>query len=195
MSDLEEDLIRLIPEIEMHTSIFYTLYHGTCIKYELDLQRIIGGKYLYYDWGKRFCIPSWKSIFMYSYFPGEGVHFSTIDPLFTLMETTLGPKAWFDVMLRMKIDQKMPKEEFNCQRNEYKSVAELEQIHLKHEKCILEEFTDKWKTYNNTCYPYFLTNTNLLYVSRYPSIYFSTLLLLGTCQKKDCVTMMETSLS
>ena len=195
LSNLEDDLIRLIPEIEMHTSIFYTLYHGTCIKYELDLQKIIGGKYLYYDWGKRFCIPSWKSIYMYSYFPGEGVHFSTIDPLFTLMETTLGPKAWFDVMLRMKIDQKMPKEEFNCQRNEYKSVAELEQIHLKHEKCILEEFTDRWKIYNNTCYPYFLTNTNLLYVSRYPSIYFSTLLLLGTCLKRNCVTMMETSLS
>ena len=30
-----------------------TLYHGTCVQYTLDLEEVIGGKYLYYDWGKR----------------------------------------------------------------------------------------------------------------------------------------------
>ena len=147
----------------MSTSIVYTLYHGTCIKYELDLQKMIGGEYLYYDWGKRFCFPSWKSILMYSYFPGQGVQVSTIDPSFTLKETTLGPEAWFDVMLNMKIDQKLPKKEFNCQVNKFTSVAELEQIHLKHEKCILEKFIENWIGNNNTCYPHLLKNSNLLY--------------------------------
>ena len=163
LRELKENLIRSIKGKEMHTNIVYSLYHGTCIKYELDLQKIIGGKYLYTDWGKRFCIPSWKSILMFSYFPGKGVHFATIDPFFTLKETSLGTHAWFDVMLKMKIDQKLPKEEFNCQRNEYKSVKELEQIHLRHEKCILEKFTHNWNTYNSSCYPYFLKNSNLLY--------------------------------
>ena len=148
----------------MSNSIVYTLYHGTCIKYELDLPKMIGGEYLYYDWGKRFCLPSWKSILMYSYFPGQGVQLSTIDPSFTLKETILGPEAWFDVMLNMKIYQKLPKKEFNCQVNKFTSVAELEQIHLKHEKCILEKFTDDWMKNNITCYPYFLKNSNLLYV-------------------------------
>ena len=148
----------------MPTRIVYTLYHGTCIQYELDLEKMIGGKYLYYDWGKRFCIPSWKSILMFSFFPGQGVHVSTIDPTFTLKETTLGAKAWFDVMLQMKIDQKLPKEAFNCKRNEFTSVANVKQIHLKHEKCILEKFTDNWMKNNITCYPYFLKNSNLLYV-------------------------------
>ena len=148
----------------MHSSIVYTLYHGTCIKYELDLKKIIGGEYLYYDWGKRFCFQHWKSILMFSYFPGQEVQVSTIDPTFTLKETTIGPEAWFDVMLSMKIDQKLPKKELNCQLNEFTSVAELEQIHLKHEKCILEKFIENWNKNNKTCYPYFLRNSNLLYV-------------------------------
>ena len=61
-------------------SIVYTLYHGTCVQYKMDLNHIYGGEYLYYDWGKRFCIPSWKSIFMFAFFPGHGVQLSTIDP-------------------------------------------------------------------------------------------------------------------
>ena len=146
----------------MPTSMVYTLYHGTCIKYELDLQKMVGGEYLYYDWGKRFCIPSWKSILMFAYFPGQGVHFSTIDPSFTLKETTVGPEAWFDVMLKMKIEQKLPKEAYNCTRNEFTSVEKLEQSHLDYEKCILDKFTEKWNNDNNTCYPYFLKNSNLL---------------------------------
>ena len=147
----------------MLTSIVYTLYHGTCIKYELDLQKMIGGEYLYYDWGKRFCIPSWKSLFMFAYFPGQGVHFSTIDPSFTIKETIIGPEAWFDVMLKMKIEQKLPKEAYKCKRNEFTSVAEVEQSHLEYEKCILDKFTETWNNNNNTCYPYFLKNSNLLY--------------------------------
>ena len=101
---------------------------------------------------------------MFSYFPGQEVQVSTIDPTFTLKETTIGPEAWFDVMLNMKIDEKLPKKEFNCQVNEFTSVAELEKIHLKHEKCILEKFIENWKRNNKTCYPYFLKNSNLLYV-------------------------------
>ena len=80
-----------------------------------------------------------------------------------LKETTLGPEAWFDVMLNMKIDQKLPKKEFICQLNKFTSVAELDQIHLKHEKCILEKFIENWIGNNNTCYPHLLKNSNLLY--------------------------------
>ena len=99
---------------------------------------------------------------MFAYFPGQGVHFSTIDPSFTLKETTIGPEAWFDVMLKMKIEQKLPKEAFECKKNDFTSVAKLEQSHLEYEKCILETFTETWNNGNNTCFPYFLKNSNLL---------------------------------
>ena len=163
----------------MFTSIVYTLYHGTCIKYKLDLNKMIGGKYLYYDWGKRFCIPSSKSILMFSYFPGQGVHVSTIDPSFTLSETAIRPSGWFDVMLKMKIDQKLPREEFECQSNEFTSVSHLKSAHLNHEKCILERFTENWMKNNNSCYPYFLKNSNLLY-AKVLRKYFKQFFILGT---------------
>ena len=148
-------------------SIMYTLYHGTCIKYEMDLQKMIGGKYLYSDWGKRFCIHESKSILMFAFFPGEGVQLSTIDPSFTLKDTALVPSGWFDVMLEMKIANKLQKENFECQKNDYKSVLELKGIHLEHESCLLENFIENWKNatknWDRPCYPSFLKNSNLLY--------------------------------
>ena len=147
--------------------IMYTLYHGTCIKYEMDLQNMIGGKYLYSDWGKRFCIHSSKSILMFAYFPGKGVQLSTIDPSFTLKDTALVPSGWFDVMLEMKIANKLQKENFECRKIDFKSVMELRSIHLEHESCLLKNFIENWKNatknWNRPCYPSFLKNSNLLY--------------------------------
>ena len=147
-------------------SIMYTLYHGTCIKYEIDLQKVIGGEFLYSDWGKRFCINSSRQIVMFAHFPGEGVQLSTIDPTFSLKETIVGPRGWFDVMLEMKIADKLQRESFNCKKSQYESVMELESIHLEHERCILEKFIKNWKNatknWNKPCYPSFLKNSNLL---------------------------------
>ena len=152
---------------KLSATIMYTLYHGTCLKYEMDLQEMIGGKYLYSDWGKRFCINSSKRIIMFAYFPGEGVQLSTIDPSFILKETSIGPRGWFDVMLEMKIAHKLQKENFECKKSEFKSVLELKSIHLEYESCLLENFIENWKNatknWNRPCYPAFLKNSNLLY--------------------------------
>ena len=45
----------------MPSSKVYTLYHGTCIKYELNLKKIVGGEYLYQAAreSKSFHLSSW----------------------------------------------------------------------------------------------------------------------------------------
>ena len=158
-----------------------TLYHGTCVQYSLDLMEVLGGRYLFYDWGKRyrdisiwnskfyqtfgffkiyfrFCIPFGKEILMYAYFPGYGIQMSSIDPEFLITETVLRSKGWMDAKLKMVIEEKLPKENSKCQQNEHDSASHLKSIHENHEHCILDAFSQNWSKRNKSCSPFVLEN-------------------------------------
>ena len=95
---------------------------------------------------------------MYVYFPGSGIYMSTIDPTFLMKESTLGTYSWFEAKLEMKLEEKLPKKNFNCKKNEYENVKDLVKIHEEHEMCILTDFNEKWTRRNKTCYPFILEN-------------------------------------
>ena len=80
---------------------------------------------------------------------------------FLIKETPLSTDGWFDAMLKMKISEKLPKVNFDCRKDEFYSVADLETFHLSHEKCIHDKFIENWDQANQTCYPHFLMNSNV----------------------------------
>lgn len=147
-----------IPSINVSSDKMLTQYHGVCIQYNVDLLNIWGGTYLYNDWGKRFCIDNWKSISMFAYFPGYGIHMSTIDPEFLIKQTTIPKFGWFEAKLNMIIEQRLPREGFNCWDFEYGTIKNLEKLKKDHEKCILDDFLESWSKRNRTCYPFILDN-------------------------------------
>ena len=147
-----------IPGVNVSSEKISTQYHGVCVQYNVDLLDIWGGSYLYNDWGKRFCIDNWKSILMFAYFPGYGIHMSTIDPDFLIKQTTIPTNGWFEVKLNMRIEQRLPREGFDCWDFEYDTVNDLEKSKKDHEKCILDAFMENWSKRNRTCSPFVLEN-------------------------------------
>ena len=106
----------------------------------------------------RFCIPFGKEILMYAYFPGYGIQMSSIDPEFLITETVLRSKGWMDAKLKMVIEEKLPKENSQCQQNEHNSASHLKSIHENHENCILDAFSQNWSKRNKSCSPFVLEN-------------------------------------
>ena len=140
------------------------MYHGICLQYELDLLKILGGKYLYMDYGKRFCLIYWKSIKMYAYFPGYAVQMTTLDPGLLIKEQVIGTHAWFEAKLMMTLDEKLPKENMNCEVSEHNNDAsKLQKIHTKHEECIFKSFMKNWSKRNKTCSPFLMENFDRVY--------------------------------
>ena len=95
---------------------------------------------------------------MYVYFPGYGIQMSTIDPTFIVKEYPLTSKAWFDVKLLMKINEKLPKDVTRCKQNKYSSIANLARIHTSHEQCIVEKFMENWSKRNKSCHSFVIQN-------------------------------------
>ena len=107
---------------------------------------------------------------MFVYFPGYGIHFSTIDPRFLMKETLLSTYSWMEVKLIMKINQRLPRTDFQCKEIEYENISHLKKINLDYENCILKSFIENWSKRNRSCSPSILEN--------YDSMYKSFLLLL-----------------
>ena len=108
----------------------------------------------------RFCIEDWKAIFMFVYFPGYGIHLSTIDPKFLMKETLLSTYSWMEVKLMMKVNQRLPRKDFKCKDIEYKNIGQLKKINMDYETCILNYFLENWSKRNRSCFPSVLENYN-----------------------------------
>ena len=95
---------------------------------------------------------------MYTYFPGYGIQMTTIDPSFIVKEYPLTSKAWFDVKLLMKIEEKLSKDVNKCKPIEYSNIAHLERIHTDHERCIVQNFAENWSKRNRSCHSFVIQN-------------------------------------
>ena len=58
----------------------------------------------------------------------------------------------------MRIEQRLPREGFDCWDFEYGTVNDLEKSKKDHEKCILDAFMENWSKRNRTCSPFVLEN-------------------------------------
>ena len=97
---------------------------------------------------------------MFAYFPSNGIYMSTIDPGFLIKQTTIGTDSWFEAKIKMKIEQKLPTEDFKCKEHDYTSVRTMKTILEEHEKCMVETFMENWSRRNRSCYPHILRNYN-----------------------------------
>lgn len=160
VEDLKNHIIRPMSGSNMTATKLLTMYHGVCLQFEMDLLEVLGGKYLYLDYGKRFCLTGWKSILMYAHFPGYAVQMTTLDPGLLIKETKIGGStAWYEAKLMMTLDEKLPKKSMECEVSEHDNdIKKLEDIHTKHEACILNAFMVNWSQRNKTCSPFIMKN-------------------------------------
>ena len=129
------------------------------MKYQMDLLTTVGGDYLYLDWGKRFCIAGWKSVKMFAFYPGNSVEMSALDPGLLITDTTLGNHGWFEASLIMKIGEKLPKNNYECDQQEHGGeMKKLRKIHTDHEQCIVDKFMENWSQRNRSCSPFIMEN-------------------------------------
>ena len=106
----------------------------------------------------RFCVAANRTINVYSTFPGKDIQLSSMDPTFQMTSTTIGQNAWFDLQLEMKINERLPKNNFPCSEQSYNSLTELQQIQEEQELCVLTEFVKNFEKRNKTCFPFILSN-------------------------------------
>ena len=137
----------------------------------------------------RFCIEDWKAIFMFVYFPGYGIHLSTIDPKFLMKETLLSTYSWMEVKLMMKVNQRLPRKDFKCKDIEYKNIGQLKKSNMDYETCILKSFLENWSKRNRSCSPSVLENYNIKCKNFVSCFWFQASISLGHHQDISVIWM------